>query len=67
MDAEPVGKASLDWGTGWTKGRSTLLARVRSIIVPEEVNVLINPAHPEASKVKAVKVRKWLYDARLVR
>ena len=44
-----------------------LLARVRSIIVPEEVNVLINPAHPEASKVKAVKVRKWLYDARLVR
>ena len=66
-DAEPAGQVSLDWGVGWAKARSTLLVRVPSIIVPEEFNVLINPAHPQASKVKAVKLRKWLYDARLVR
>ena len=64
-DAEPVGKASLDWGTNWAGAKSTLLARVPSIIVPEESNVLINPAHPDATSVRAVKVRRWVYDARL--
>ena len=65
-DAEPAGKASLDWGTSWAGAKSTLLARVPSIIVPEELNVLINPAHPDASMVQATKIRKWLYDARLL-
>lgn len=64
-DAEPAGKASLDWGTNWAGAKPTLLARVPSIIVPEELNVLINPAHPDAESVRAVKVRKWVYDARL--
>lgn len=64
-DAEPAGKVSLDWGTNWALGKSTLLATVPSIIVPEELNILINPGHPDAGKVKAVKVRKWTYDLRL--
>lgn len=64
-DAQPVGKTSLDWGTLWATARRSLLALVPSIIVPEEINVLVNPAHPDAAKVKAVKVRKWQYDARL--
>jgi RES domain-containing protein len=64
-DAEPAGKASLDWGTDWARGSSSLLARVPSVVVAEEFNVLINPAHPDISTVKAQKVRKWLYDVRL--
>jgi RES domain-containing protein len=64
-DAEPAATASLDWGTSWTGTKSTLLARVPSIIVPEELNVLINPAHPGAASIRAVKVRKWVYNARL--
>ena len=66
-DAKPVGKVSLDWGQRWARDRQTLLARVPSIVVPEEDNVLINPAHPDAASVKAIKLRKWLYDARLLR
>ena len=65
-DAEPAGKASLDWGANWTGSAASLLARVPSVIVPEEFNVLINPAHPEANGLRAVKVRKWLYDTRLM-
>lgn len=65
-DAEPAGKASMDWGTSWVGSIGTLLARVPSVIVPEEFNVLINPAHPDAVGLKATKVRKWLYDARLM-
>ncbi len=35
-------------------------------IVPEERNVLINPGHPSARKIKAKIVRRWNYDARIV-
>lgn len=66
-DAEPAGKVSLEWGTAWADSRRSLLARVPSVIVPEEVNVLVNPAHPDAAEARAVKVRRWLYDARLRR
>jgi RES domain-containing protein len=65
-DAEPAGKASLDWGTRWALSRTTLLARVPSVIVPEEFNVLINPAHRDAARLSATKVRRWLYDTRLM-
>jgi RES domain-containing protein len=64
-DAEPAGKASLDWGTAWAGAKTTLLARVPSVIVPEESNVLVNPMHPDIAHIAAVKVRKWLYDVRL--
>lgn len=64
-DALPAGKASLDWGSAWIQAGTSLLARVPSVIVPEEMNVLINPAHPDAARLQAVKRRRWPYDARL--
>ncbi len=64
-DAEPAGKVSLDWGTHWAAAATTLLARVPSVIVPEESNVLINPAHPGIGGVRARKVRRWQYNLRL--
>ena len=64
-DAKPAGKVSLDWGTDWLQRADTLLAEVPSVIVPEEVNILINPRHVDARSVKATKVRKWLSDLRL--
>lgn len=64
-DAEPAGKVSMDWGTAWVRGRTTLLAEVPSVIVPEENNILTNPNHADAAKLAAIKVRKWTYDPRV--
>jgi RES domain-containing protein len=64
-DAEPAGKTSIDAGTAWAKGLSSVLLIVPSIVVPEECNVLINPAHPDAGKIKATKIRKIAFDARV--
>jgi RES domain-containing protein len=64
-DAGPAGMVSLDWGTAWATSGRTLLAEVPSVIVPEEANILINPAHPSMAHVRVRKVRRWLYDARL--
>jgi RES domain-containing protein len=63
-DALPASKTSIEWGTAWVRSNSELLVLVPSVIVPEETNVLINPLHPDIAKLKAAKVRKWLYDPR---
>lgn len=65
-DAEPAGKVSLDIGKDWIESKSSLLLKVPSVVVPEESNVLVNPAHPDASKLTFTKVRKWIYDPRLI-
>ena len=38
---------------------------VPSVIVPEEDNVLINPAHADTARIQARKMRRWTYDMRL--
>ena len=65
-DALPAGRVSVDFGDSWlARGASALLA-VPSIVVPEEQNILVNPRHPEAALISATKLRKWLYDPRLL-
>ncbi len=64
-DAEPPGRVSLNWGQEWLLSGRNLLAEVPSVIVPEESNLLINPAHPDAAQLRTTKLRRWLYDGRL--
>ena len=64
-EARPAGIVSLDVGDDWLKGLTSALYEVPSVIVPEESNVLINPAHPDAKEIKVTKVRAWLYDPRM--
>lgn len=64
-DAEPAGRASIDFGTQWLRSGDSALLVVPSVIVPEECNVLINPNNSASVGITANKVRKWLYDSRL--
>jgi RES domain-containing protein len=64
-DAEPAGLVSLNWGTAWLDSKESLVAVVPSIIVPDEDNVLLDPQHPDAAKLRVTKQRKWTYDFRL--
>ena len=63
-DALPASITSIRFGTNWAAGGSSLLVMVPSVVTPEELNVLINPKHPDIAKVKAKNVRKWTYDHR---
>jgi RES domain-containing protein len=65
-NSEPAGVVSLDWGTKWAHTKTALLADLPSVIVPEERNLLLNPTHPDSQRVTSKKVRKWLYDIRLI-
>ena len=63
--AEPPGMASVKIGDEWLERSKELCLWVPSVIVPEEVNLLINPKHKDADQLKARVVRPFLYDPRL--
>jgi RES domain-containing protein len=64
-DAEPVGRTSLELGSNWATSLPTAVLEVPSVIIPEEPNYLINPAHPDAASIAATKLRRFEYDRRL--
>ena len=64
-DALPTGKVSLDYGENWIAWGIAAVLEVPSVIVPEESNILINPRHPDAMRISAVKHHKWHYDPRI--
>lgn len=64
-DAIPTGKVSLDFGDTWVASKSSAVLKVPSVIVPQEHNFVINPAHPDAAGITATKLQKLTYDGRL--
>ncbi|WP_317615667.1 RES family NAD+ phosphorylase [Trinickia symbiotica] len=65
-DAIPFGMVSQRAGQKWVASSASALYKVPSVIVPQERNVLINPRHPDAAKLRFHKSRnRWTYDSRL--
>jgi RES domain-containing protein len=53
-------------GDAWLKRANHALLAVPSAVVPEELNYLINPAHPGAVHIKVVRSRAFSFDPRLL-
>jgi RES domain-containing protein len=58
--------AALDRGDAWLRQGSAAVLRVPSVLVPEEYNVVLNPAHPEHSRIRVMEVVPFRFDARLL-
>ena len=63
-DAIPHGRVSVEAGQKWLASGASALLAVPSVIIPEESNILVNPRHADAAKLRATKLRKWIYDGR---
>lgn len=63
--AEPPGATTIRYGDHWIAGLTAPILLVPSVIVPEEYNVLINPAHPQTVQITASVLRQYVYDPRL--
>ena len=62
--SQPQPTATL--GHEWLQAGRTLALRVPSVLVPQEHNLLLNPAHPEFSQVKlAAEPEPFQFDQRL--
>lgn len=66
-DALPAGRVSLDFGDAWLRSGASAIIQLPSVVSPEDPVILINPAHPDAKRVTASRIRKWIYDPRLSR
>jgi RES domain-containing protein len=53
-------------GDEWLKRGDHPLLGVPSAVVPEELNYLINPAHPDAALIQVVRARAFSFDERLL-
>jgi RES domain-containing protein len=64
-NAIPEGGVSRALGSAWLRTGKSALLTVPSVIIDEEDNVLINPAHADAARISAAKVRRFVYDHRV--
>lgn len=52
-------------GDYWVRTGESAVMKVPSVIIPEEHNFIINPAHPDFSKIKLLESSEFLFDPRL--
>lgn len=61
----PAIRTLAEQGTDWINSHSSLLLKVPSVLVPEECNILINPAHKEFDAVRIESTDELSLDDRL--
>jgi len=61
----PPSSELADIGTAWILSRKSLLLQVSSAVVEQEHNILVNPTHPDISRVKIVTIERYAFDDRL--
>jgi RES domain-containing protein len=65
LDSEQAVRRCRELGDRWLSAQQHLTCTVPSVIVPQERNVIINPAHQLMGKVKIVSTEQFRFDARL--
>jgi RES domain-containing protein len=53
-------------GDQWLASKRSPLLRVPSAIAPETLNVLLNPAHEGARRLRIISHREYPWDLRLI-
>jgi RES domain-containing protein len=64
-DSVPPAASSMAFGTKWARESRSLVLYVPSALIPEELNAVLNPSHPEFGGVKMTVQRPFHYDARM--
>ena len=64
-DSKPADRASMDFGTRWLRSNSHLGLIIPSAVLPQERNIVINPKHPAASRIRVLEVHDFFYDPRM--
>ena len=66
--SDPPPTSTADIGDGWIRSGASLALAVPSTLVPQQLNVLINPAHAVFGEVLAGALREpFALDSRLMR
>ena len=63
--AYPAPERLRDLGTGWVRSRRTAALQVPSSVIPHEMNVLLNPSHPDFPRIQIRKAEPFAFDPRM--
>jgi RES domain-containing protein len=66
-DASAATDVTRDIGTNWASGRATAVLSVPSAVIPRERNYILNPAHPDFSRIVFGSPEPFDFDDRLRR
>jgi RES domain-containing protein len=54
-------------GAAWAQSQRSLVLLVPSVVFEGEWNALVNPAHPDATKIKVAAAKPFRFDERMFR
>ena len=54
-----------DLGTAWAHSGRTAVLSVPSVVIPRERNYLLNPAHPDFSRIRLLEPETFSFDPRM--
>ena len=63
----PYSASARRFGDRWAAERRSTALLVPSVVLPAERNLLINPMHPDYSKIAALAPERFQFDRRLLR
>jgi RES domain-containing protein len=63
---EPPGAATKALGDAWVAAARKPILAVPSVIIPQEINYLLNPAHPDFAKIHIDAPTDFTFDPRLL-
>jgi len=63
--AVPAPRSLAELGEEWVKSRTSAGLLVPSAVLPSELNVLLNPAHPDILKLKRLGTEPFAFDPRM--
>ena len=66
-NTDPSPQVIKQMGDSWVENQQSIILKVPSAIVPTEKNFLINPSHPNFSKLKIGTPAKFDFDYRLLK
>jgi RES domain-containing protein len=61
----PAPERLRDLGTGWARSGRTAALQVPSSVIPHEMNVLLNPAHPDFAAIRLRAAEPFAFDPRM--
>lgn len=64
-DATEIGQFTQKTGNDFLQAKKAMLLQVPSVLIPEEINVVINPLHPGFKKIKIIHRRRIVFDKRV--
>jgi len=53
-------------GDAWLAGETSTFLRVKSIVAPHSYNFLLNPSHPDITRLQILSAEHWPFDPRLI-